>query len=110
MHLSEENVNGVLEIKCPLWKCLEDGIKKGFLTSELKINPKCDYCYQIQGQMLICGTQCGNFVIYLHSVEILFCCRVEIDEKFCINMYYKLYTMYLNNVIPFLLIEKKENL
>lgn len=80
--MEKNNENGVLEIKCPpTWNNLEQGLSSpnGYLLlceKSGKLNPAHNYYCQVQGQMLVCGVQWCNFVIFIRNTSELHAQRI----------------------------------
>lgn len=78
--LGTSNISGVLEIKCPSYKNLEDALQKPAFclqkdeNNSIRLKQKHKYFYQVQGQMLLCGVEFCDFVVYFSKSEEYYMC------------------------------------
>lgn len=114
---NENNANGVLEIKCPLWNSLNEGVNDSnkYLmlcekTGNFILDRNLNYYSQIQGQMLVCGVNWGDFVIYVKKTDEINIERIYYDPCYCELLLDKLHSMYCMYAVPYLLNSQKENL
>lgn len=101
-----DDPNGVLEIKCPSSKKFSSAAEafqaNKFCMSlvddvpHLKENSK--YYNQIQGQMLICGVNWCDFVVFIKYSNELLVERVYFNKIFCLDMLAKLTNFYVTHL------------
>ena len=108
---SEDQHNGLVEIKCPASAeetALIDLCKKSTFclkctTTGLELKRQHNYFYQVQGQLHITGRKWCDFVIWTPSStsDSLFVQRIYYDDSFWKEtMYPRLHRFYMGSMLP----------
>lgn len=95
---------GLLEIKCPISKrnkSIEEACDAKFsccvINGKLHLKENTDYYFQVQGQMVLCGVQWCDFVVF--NGKDVWVERVRKDNSFCDAMLLKLSKFYVDHFL-----------